>query len=59
MGGPHGKVGVNVGARYVPGLPLDRAAALVAGMVRQAPPQLRALMNSVAAGHSLHLYSGD
>ncbi len=38
--------------------PLDRAAALVAGMVRQAPPppQLQALIDSVAAGCGLHLY---
>jgi hypothetical protein len=38
--------------------PLDRAAALVAGMVGQAPPpQLQALINSVAAGCGLHLYT--
>jgi hypothetical protein len=37
--------------------PLDRAATLVAGMVQRAPPpQLQALINSVAAGHGLHLY---
>ena len=36
------------------GLPLDRVATLVAGMVERAP-QLQALMNSVAAGCGLHL----
>jgi hypothetical protein len=36
---------------------LDRPAALVAGMVGQAPPpQLQALMNPVAAGCGVHLY---
>ena len=36
---------------------LDRPAALVAGMVGQAPPpQLASPMNSVAAGCGLHLY---
>ena len=44
-------------ARYAPGFPLDRAAALVASMVQGAPPpQLQALINSVAAGRGLHLY---
>jgi hypothetical protein len=37
-------------------VPLDRAAALVAGMVQGAPPPLQALINSVAAGYGLHLY---
>ena len=38
-------------------LALDRAAALVAGMIGQAPPpQLQALMNSLVAGSGLHLY---
>jgi hypothetical protein len=38
--------------------PVDRAAALVAGMVQGAPPpQLQALINSVAAGCCLHLTS--
>jgi hypothetical protein len=37
--------------------PLDRAAALVTSMVHSAPPpQLQALMTSVAAGYGLHLY---
>jgi hypothetical protein len=37
--------------------PPDRAAALVAGMVQGAPaPPLQALINSVTAGHGLHLY---
>ena len=37
--------------------PLDRTATLVAGMVqRPPPPQLQALINSVAAGCGLHLY---
>ena len=37
--------------------PLDHAAALVAGMVKgPRPPQLQALISSVAAGHALHLY---
>ena len=44
-------------ARYAPGFPLDRAAALVAGMVQGTPArQLQALINSVAAGRGLHLY---
>jgi hypothetical protein len=37
--------------------PVDRAAALVAGMVQgPPPPQLQALIDSVAAGCGLHLY---
>jgi hypothetical protein len=41
-------------------LSLDRAAALVEGIVGQAlPPQPQALMNSVAAGCGLQLYSPD
>ena len=37
--------------------PLDRAAALVAGMVDGAPaPQLQSLIDSVAAGYGLHFY---
>ena len=36
---------------------LDHAAALVGSMVKGAPPpQLQALINSVAAGRGLHLY---
>jgi hypothetical protein len=42
-------------ARYAPGFPLDRAAALVAGMVEGATPS-QALMHSVAAGRGLHIY---
>jgi hypothetical protein len=37
--------------------PLDRAAALVAGMVQGAPaPAAASLINSVGAGCGLHLY---
>ena len=37
--------------------PVDRAATLVASMVQgDPPPQLQALMNSLAAGRGLHLY---
>ena len=37
--------------------PVDRAAALVAGMVQAPPPpQLQALISSVTAGCGLHLY---
>ena len=37
--------------------PVDRAATLVAGMIQGAPPpQLQALIDSVAAGCGLHLY---
>jgi hypothetical protein len=47
--------GITRDTRLAP--PLDHAAALVAGMVESAPPpQLQALMNSVAAGCGLHLY---
>jgi len=44
-------------ARWVPGFSLDRAMALVAGPVHGPPPQLQALINSVAAGSGLHLIS--
>jgi hypothetical protein len=38
-------------------IPLDRAAALVAGLVHGAPPpQLQALINSLSAGCGLHIY---
>jgi hypothetical protein len=39
-------------------LPLDHAAELLAGTAEDAPPpQLQALINSLAAGHGLHLSS--
>ena len=47
--------GATGGARLA--FPLDRAAALVDRMVQGAPPpQLQALISSVAAGCGLHLY---